>query len=601
LVAFPWFNKKNLRAMSLALNPIAIQQALDPRVNLRETPVYSVFKGASTVTFQPTNASSYSTTSIVWTSNPPSPFVIVDRKTYAIFNLQLTFAGSGSGNLLSIGVTDAPRSWPLHRIINTTTVTLNNSSVNLVVYPVLSIIQRCNMPSEVRRFDMSMSCPMPDQAQTYSGLAGAVLSPLAAYGDNVDEVPRGGFSGISVVSNTNTSAVVNLLICEPLLVSPFTYGAASEKGFWGVQNCAVQMTLQSNLSRIWSHDAISGNTISSITVAHNAAPVMLWTYLTPNPVVEIPSSLAYSYFVIDWYETDAATTLAAGSSASLTSNVATLSEMPRQLFLAVRQRDADLTYNTSDVFAVINSCQISLNNQTGILASATQQDLYRMSMENGIDIPWSSWSMGCGVTAYSNGVGSVLLLVPGKDIGLPPTLASGVGGQFSLQVTVGFTNPAGNPAGAITYAFYILAIREGVFTLQQNRSIPQLNVLTPDNVLKSDGTPPISMPQRRAVSTMYGGDVHGMLKAAGHRLLGQGSSGGSVLGRARAVLGALRGVRRHKRRSHGRRGRGLDTGVMRGGALAPVDDESGSESSSEVDDEQAQAEAYNRRKNGLLR
>jgi hypothetical protein len=513
--------KATRTTMALALNPVRIQQALDPRVNLREEIAYNIYKGGSTVTQQPSVAVSFNTSTVSFTCNPPSPFVIVDRKVYLLFNVQFNFVGtSEAGNLLQIGVQDAPRSWPIHRAINTIAVNINNSQVSLTVFPVLSILQRCNIPKSVRRLDFSMSPVMPDMYYDYSGGVGAIRNPLGNYNDEPFEIARGGFQSLVLVSNSPTAAVVNAIFCEPLLVSPLCYGAYSEKGFYGVQNMNVQLTLQSNLSRMWSHAQISGNQFTGITptVSFNAAPILLFTYITPNPVVDIPKSLCYSYYVVDYYNTDMTTTLASGASTTLISNVITLSEMPRQMFIAVRQRDADLTVNTSDVFAVISAINITMNNQSGILASATQQDLYRISMENGIDIEWPAWSNVVNV----NGVGSVVLLVPGKDIGLPPTLASGVGGQFNLQVSCSFTNPAVNPAGAIQYSLYILCVREGIFTLQQNRSIPQLNVVTPDDVLRSNATPLMSMPQRTATSLMYGGDFLGFLKSIG-RNLGKGA------------------------------------------------------------------------------
>lgn len=541
--------------MSLSLHPVDIQQALDPRTNLGERICYNVFKGGSTVTQQPTSATSFSTSQVNYSINPPSPFVIVDRRLYQVWNVQFTFAGtSAAGNLLNIGVSDAPRSFPIHRAINTASVQINNATASLTVFPVLTALQFMNLPKAVRRLEYSGSPVMPDQFQQYAAGQGAIRNPLGSYLDESFEIARGGFQSMTVVSNTPTAAVVNCVFIEPMLVSPLSYGTMSQKGFFGVQNLSINLTLNGNLSRMWSHDAVTGNAVSSIAVAFLAPPMTLITWITPNPVVQIPKQLAYSYFLADYYNSDMASTLAAGSSTTLVSNTITFTEIPRQLLIFVRQRDADLTFSTSDVFGVINSMSLTLNNQSGILASASQYDLYRMSMENGVDIEWPSWS-----TLNQNGVGSLVCIVPGKDIGLPPTLSSGVGGQFSFQATVNFSNPVGNPA--IQYSLYILPIREGIWEIEQNRSIPLVNVITPEDVLRSNSTAPISMAQRSVVNAIYGGDFFGNLKSigrkiglAGNRVIPYLEQGLPYVKRASKYLSELKGGRRRR--------------VRRGGSLA---------------------------------
>lgn len=536
--------------MSLALSPVQIQQTLDPRVNLGKTERYLIYRGGSTVTQQPSISTSFSTSTVNFTANPPSPFIIVDPKVFIVYNVRFSFAGTSAlgFNLLQIGTADAPRSWPIHRSINTAAISINNTQVSLTVYPVLTIIQQINMQDVVRRQEYSMSPTMPDMFQDYSQGIGAIRNPLGDITDTPVEVARGGFRSMVVNSNTPTSAQVDCVFCEPLLVSPLNYGVQTTRGLYGVQNLSIQLTLQANLSRMWSHSSISGQTFSAgqPVVTFNAPPVALFTYITPNPTVSIPRSIAYPYYVLDYYNSDSASTLAPSASLTslttqtLTSSTITLSEMPRSLILAVRQRDADLTVSTSDVFAPITAVTMTVNNQSGILAAATGNDLYRMSQENGLDRTWPEWLF------YT---GAPLVIVPGKDFGLPPTLASGVGGQFNLQVQATFFNPPGNPAGSIQYSLYVLAVREGIFTLEQNRAVPQLNVITPDDCLKANETPLESYDQRMN-KLMYGGNLTGALKSfsAGLRsaAAGAGRSGGAMAG---SLSG---GVRRMRRRLRGR-------------------------------------------------
>jgi hypothetical protein len=91
---------------------------------------------------------------------------------------------------------------------------------------------------------------------------------------------------------------------------------------------------------------------------------------------------------------------------------------------------------TSDAFLAIERVDVTFENRSGLLGTATPEDLYQISVSNGCNLSWEQ---------YNRHKGSVLALQFGKDIGLDDGLAPGVRGNYSIQVTVTFRNPGVNP------------------------------------------------------------------------------------------------------------------------------------------------------------
>jgi hypothetical protein len=107
-----------------------------------------------------------------------------------------------------------------------------------------------------------------------------------------------------------------------------------------------------------------------------------------------------------------------------------------------------------DLFATIDNLSIMWNNQPAILATARTQDLWRMSYDNGLRVPYDVYS-GAKLGVKSPTVdttnvllhtalapdglypttGAPLLLAINKDFPTEPGTAPGVAGVFSLSVT----------------------------------------------------------------------------------------------------------------------------------------------------------------------
>jgi hypothetical protein len=203
------------------------------------------------------------------------------------------------------------------------------------------------------------------------------------------------------------------------------------------------------------------------------------------------------------------------------------------MYIYARQQNQYLSYYSTDTFMAINNISLNWNNRQGLLSSATQQDLYKISVKNGYSGSWEEWSgytytpfvVNSGVTpnepTYIGTSGSVLCLEFGTDIGLRDTEAPGMLGTYQLQINVNCTNtnqlstlpipPGMNSLGeSLIPSLYIVIISEGIFTIENNRSIAQIGVISKEDILNSQQMPHINY---NTVMAMQGsGDFFGKLK-----------------------------------------------------------------------------------------
>jgi hypothetical protein len=542
--------------MSLSVEPLKTVQVLEPRTRINADREYAILRGGNRVTWKPVISTSYSNSSIQFSAPPPSPGIIVDRhvKLQMTITFNFTFTGVPDGTVpLQLGSNDAPRAFPLSSVISTFNVTLNDAQCSINLNDVITCLERVHQPPLLRDGSLSTSPCEPDQFQTYSQYfypppqGGSNRNPLAGYGENALEQTRGGFPYNSILNPVNTPAVQSASVAytftEDFYLSPFLPGqlCGNEAGFFGVQTMDFNITL-GNLARAWSHSKL-GNNITAINATLSAAPVLLFNYITPNQIFPIPREVTYPYFVIQRYPTDANITLPPGSSTTVSSANIQLNSIPRRMYIYARQRNSDrdnvvgqnnsggasfldYAWTNTDTFAYINQLSVQWGNDSGLFASATPQDLYRMSKDNGVNLSWSQWS------SY---VGSIIAIEFGKDLGLDSVTAPGMLGTFQLQLTATIQNPSPTQYGSgtdskgvpipiptgplspqnINYTLYIVTVSEGSWTITENRSIGNIGIVTPKDVLDSKESPWVDY---KTIETVYGGDVFGGVKSMLSRL-----------------------------------------------------------------------------------
>jgi len=537
--------------MSLAYPAIQPVKVLDPKLNFYENKKYVALKGGSQNTYQRFPANNVSSSSAQFTVNPPNSQTAVNRHVLVRYYVDIQFTGtSQSGNLLQLGTNDGFRALPISTSISTATIQINNSSVVQNISDYLQAVLRYNDNIFTRSEDLSLAPSMLDQYQNLSDWTtlGSARNPLADYGENSIETTRGAFP-ILVLSNTPTSAQIRAVITEPLFVSPFLYTNAQEQALLGVNTMTLNLNFNSNLAgpltRAWSHSS-AGNTLNSATLSFYNAPEVLMNFISLDEVASIPNVLEYPYFDVIRYP-NPPQALAPGQSTTVISQNIQCDGIPEAVYIFARQQNNDQNALSSDVFANISNLQITFANVSQIFASATEQDLYNMSLKNGLN--------GVSYPSWAQFVGSVIKVCPAVDFPLPSDLTSGVGGSYNLLVQATINNI--NTTQTLNMVLYVVIVREGVISIINGQTINTVNDLSRMDVLNAPTDHNVNYEQAVAVAKQ-GGRMktlrHVLGKMTGH---GEGMRhhAGVLIGGEGMQHHAGEGMRHHKRKH--RRGGGI--------------------------------------------
>lgn len=480
----------------------------DRRLNFAEEVKFGVHQSGTQNTYQPVPTQTFSGSTIIFAAQPPSPSTAINRELLiqAQFVLNFTGQAGSNGRLLNLGTFDAPRFMPMAQITSTLTAQINTQNVSMNNYQAVNALFRCNLPDIKFKTDLSTAPSMLDFYQNYddayeyvnfnpnfpagyTSSPGVTVDPLSNIGQGSQGfVPRGGFMMDSytdtlVAVGADTTAQVVFTTTEPLIVSPFLSGTDDAKSFFGVQQLNLTFTLLGDLSRVWSHNGtnVNSGTITSITADFNTNPQLLVNYITPAYIEEIPKAISYNYSDIQIYSNNVGN-IDSGASMIFTANNIQLSNIPKRILLFARRRDADVTFETSDVFANISNINILFDNVSGILSSATEQQIYEFSRNSGLNMSWPQ---------YHQYTGSIVVIdIPRTLMLKNPTEAPSVATTKQLQVTATINNI--NGAETVNFYFYIMVISDGLMTIEDQTTFTQSSVLTPNDILKAKEGPTYS-------------------------------------------------------------------------------------------------------------
>lgn len=534
-------------SLSVSGEEIPIVGVRDPRTVISGRS-YAVLKGPKVDTFTPFTTTNISASNITYSVKTPSPYIFVNKYLYHMVpvRLQLNSSAPNGNNLLRAGY-DAPRAFPLTQSLANISCSYNGSTVSVEIGDYFSALVRYNTDEMLRHKEYSMTPSTLDQSQNYYDLQGSNKSPLSFYGDGYGDMVggRAGFP-MNIISNTPSQAIVDFLIAEPVFVSPYYFGESSRNlggpAFYGIQNLDFQFNFYANAwARMWSHDGTSGlnvpgpitsgqiafnnfTTLSPIAYSYNIIqPQLLFEYLTPSEIQVIPKSISFPYNRIQRFPNDI-TGISPGTSFQVSTNNITLNSIPGSIYIYCRLNNQTLQSSPkwTDTFCSIDRIQINWNNHSGLLSSAQKNDLYKISVRNQCNMNWSSWS---GERVYKTGdfvnkmagVGSVLRLKPGLDIGLESMEAVGVVGTFNLQMTVNLTYQNTDAAiGAQSFTLYIVTVEEGIADIVDSQVILNVGVLTPRDVL--DARANENLMDYEDMNNVGGGDFLGSLKKLGQNI-----------------------------------------------------------------------------------
>lgn len=550
----------------------------DPRI-VQQRPKFAVDKGALSNTNAPFNAIAATSSQMTFNIQVPSLNVFMDRELEWTTGVNMSMAvavdtnsitppigPAGTGTTIPVvafGKDVALAAFPLQSMCSTMTATINDTVATIntsdVLYEVLRLVDRKH--NKLRKNTPSML----DKYQLYNNAVGAINNPLASYYDatDYDNIPNGAFwdvvftdatgtqltgsgvynDGVKNVAYTNgvpvlTSDGANLYTSyniyfrfratELLVLSPFIFNeeCGDSVGLFGVQNVQLVFNFQSAARLIRNASQASGvntRTVSAVQFNGSAPfvnPRVNVMFLTPSLDIALPPKSVVPYLEYPRYISTPNQQILAGQSATLQSQTITLPQIPDMLVIYAKPQ-VYANNGVADFYLPIDQISVNFDNFAGLLSSHTAEQLYAMSVDNGLHMDWNTWN-GAGKVVNNNPsaalsvadannvalVGGFLVLKMGKDITLQAGQAPSVVGNYTLQFNCRVNNRTADP---ITPALYVIAVNSGFFETQQGSSRIVKGVLTEQEVISA---PPAPYGSRADLERMVGGGFMSKLGTA---------------------------------------------------------------------------------------
>jgi hypothetical protein len=485
--------------MSSQINPVLVK---DDILMVSDVIDYAVMKGGQNVSVQQFPATSTSSNSHVYQINVPSTSVVLDR--HLLWHADITFTVTGTPvtgrPLVDWGLTASPAPFILHQLCQNMSAQINNTSISATTNQILDPILRCLDKKTLARYNSTTAVYLDNYGNydTLDNLSGALNNPMGGYDRAADPeyLPRGCLR-LQVVSGNainGTSAVIKVSVTEPIMLSPFLYGETEHKsaGFHGITNINFNMAMDPLAKR-----ALRFTTAGpSVTAVSYDKCYIECRFLTPHPSDLLPETniVPYQEFT-NYIKTDA--NLAIGASNTvITSNNIQLSSIPDKVLVWVRPKQSAQTWSTPDAYATVTNVSVLFNNQSGLLSSASPQQLFNFSQEAGLKQTWAEWSglatvnVG-GATApidYATCAGPLVLNFA-EHIGIPEDYYSCSSiGSFNFQITATVTN---NLGFAFDAELNVMFLQSGIFSTSNGVSSKYLGILSKQQVLDASLQAPV--------------------------------------------------------------------------------------------------------------
>jgi hypothetical protein len=386
--------------------------------------------------------------------------------------------------------------------------------------------------------------------------------------NTVDGVPVSTAQPLSGVVNGLYSVFLKFRSTEKLVLSPFIFAEehSSDTGLFGINNIQLVMNMRDPNRAMRLRDSVVGSAVKAyygggtdpstwlppLSFNNNVGAgcfrdsVVNCQFLTPSLDIPLPPKSVVPYVEFPRYITAPQNTvMPSGSTAQLQSQTITLPQIPDLLIVYVkaiadpatittdRSLDPSLPQFGSAYLPVevstngdrtVQPISINFDNFSGLLSSQTAEQLYHMSVKNGLEMDWNTWSgFGRVQTGAGGGtvktVGGFLVLKPSVDLTLQSGQAPSLVGNFTLQFNLKVRNTFGFP---VQPQIYVITANSGFFESIRGSSRIIKGVLSEQDIISAPLAPTGT---RLSLARMIGGAAMGLANRLGMVKGHHGSSG----------------------------------------------------------------------------
>ena len=448
---------------------------LDPRMaKMTNSIPYGLHLGAQDVTAYQQRASSASQSGLNFTVVLPSMGTVVSPvvllRVYFEIVVQGTAAANGDYLFENNNITWCD--YPLHDMISVMTVGLNSSNITWNAQESFQALKKLIPRAMVKKCG-TMTPTGQDVFYHFLDAVNTLYDTFASFGKAYKENNNGGWTPsienlkivqVAQAAGVPASATIGVTLTEPLLLSPFCM-SEDNPGFTGLQQLRLNVTFkQLNLMRMFKVNggAIANFQINSINVQAPSNCELHMFYLNPSPSTKIERRCVSRYLnvltnitsqpnigatAIGDFNMPAATT-------TLRSTALQLGVIPKKIVIGARVPissgpNGSVLKTAAERWFPITNVNISFSGRSGLLSTASQEQLYEMSVEAGLqDVSWqqfrgyvSNQFSNAGAMQYALTTSAPIVLDVGKHLTTgEPYYSTGSLAQVNFYLTVQIVN-----------------------------------------------------------------------------------------------------------------------------------------------------------------
>jgi len=215
------------------------------------------------------------------------------------------------------------------------------------------------------------------------------------------------------------------------------------------------------------------------------SPIINAVFRTPSLSIPLPEQSVVPFLETPRYiSANNNLTIAPGATQQLQMSGITLTQIPDMLLIYVKPQQ--MANNYGDFYLPIENISMMFDNRSGILSSMTREQLFEMSVKNGLNMDYNQYLGSAYVDNSYNKVplvGGFLALRSGIDFALTSGSASGLGGNYNLQFNITCKNQLGVPI--VNPSLDCVAVNSGFFIFSGGSSRYSTAPLTEADIIQA--------------------------------------------------------------------------------------------------------------------
>lgn len=463
------------------MSHIPLMKLIDARCAYESAKSIPAVNGCAEVNFQSFPAQSLNNSKHIFNVNVPSLDTGLVRNVMYHWTAQATFTGTpitGQTNLLdgvAIGLSDSCAD----QVISNETINIGNKSNSVERSRAGVELARVNAPTKLKaQYQSGNGCGQSDFATNFHPWVNSNRNVLAQSYDVVesDMVASPRTDRIHIVSNAPTTATIEIDIYFPSVVSPLTQSGVECPAIRKIDVMLANLQLESDLSRFFSVDLAPAGLTLALTNFQFLVSEIWCAFITPPPnsVGTFPSEDVYDYDEVTVW-TNTQQTIIGQAQSQFNLQQISSAVIPDKIILGVRPVQSLLPQSGMGLprfYAPIIDAGINLKfNNTTILNSASNRQLYEMSLRNGLSQVNFSQFQGIDTTFDQTGASTdaTNFILGGSFIVIDPQLDCQIStkglcnGAFSNWTLTGSVTVSSQVNATLAYELFVIAITSGTF------------------------------------------------------------------------------------------------------------------------------------------